>query len=285
MAGCLAALCDQVGSDTQVIVVSTIEPPSDLVERHPSVEWLDANADALIPHLWQIGIDAASRDVVAITTAHFVPAANWVAQIRDAHRRLASPAIGGAIDPPRGGRAGDWATYFLRYSPYLSWQEEQTVADVAGDNASYKRADLAAHRDVLEDGFWEQAFHRRVLAEGKTLAYSPAIRVTLRTSFGFARFCRQRLHHGRQFGRDRVQNCGAAERVARVVTAPLSPFVFLARIVGRVVRSGRDWAAFLYALPVLLCFLAAWSIGECWGYLSKQRRDILDAPGEERVAT
>lgn len=282
---CLESLEGQRHLAAEIIVVSTVRPAADQAGCPPWVRWLYAEPEALIPQLWQKGIDGAQGDVVAITTAHFVPAADWVSQIRDAHGRLDSPAIGGAIDPPRGGGAVDWATYFLRYSAYLSWHREETVTDLAGDNASYKRTALAAHRGTLHDGFWEADVHRLMLAEGKTLIFAPTIRVTQRTSFGFSSFCRQRLHHGRTFGRARVRGCRLAERVVRVGSSPLTPLVFLAKILVRVARDRRDWGAFLYSLPVLVCFLSAWTVGEWWGYVSTTRPDASAAPGEKRITT
>ena len=119
-------------SETQVIAALTIDPPAELVTRFDWVQWLEPAGDALIPNLWSKGMAVASGEIVAITIGHFVPASDWLEQIRQAHRRLDSAGIGGPIDPPRGGSAVDWATYFLRYSNYFKYEHEQTVTDIAG---------------------------------------------------------------------------------------------------------------------------------------------------------
>lgn len=268
---CLDALAPQQGEAAEVFVVSPACPTPELKERHPWVRWLAAPADRLIPHLWGQGMVQAVGDVMAITTAHFAPAADWLAALRQAHVRLDAPAIGGRIEPPRGGRLVDWATFFLRYSQYHGLDREQELGDLAGDNASYKRAALAAYPGELAEGFWELDLHRRLRAAGQRLMFVPAVRVTQRTSFGFRRFLAQRLHHGRQFGRSRFAGRSGLLRVATAAAAPLIPLVFLARITGRVARGRRDYGPFLAALPILVCFLIAWSLGEAWGYLSRFR--------------
>jgi len=266
---CLQAVCAQADDETEVIVASGIEPPGDLMARFPRARWRLLGKGLLVPQLWARGMAEARGRFVAITTAHFTPAADWVDTIRRAHARSGSAGIGGRIDPPRAGSAVDWATYFLRYSNYLAQDREETVTDIAGDNASYERTALEAHRDAIREGFWEPDFHRLLFAEGRTLTFVPAMRLTQRSSYPFAAFCRQRLHHGRQFGSARVSGKGWVTRLLRVASAPLIPGVFLAKIVSRVVRSRRDLGPFLVSSPILLAFLLSWVTGEVWGYLSR----------------
>lgn len=269
---CLESLATRRDEQTQVIVVSAAAWPTDLPNRFAWVHWLNAAPQLLIPHLWRLGMDKACGEVVAVTTSHFVPATDWVARMREAHDRLDSVGIGGPIDPPRGGGPVDWATYFLRYSNYFKYDREQRVSDIAGDNASYKRDALKTYGEVIRDGFWEPDFHRFVLAEGKTLTFVPEIRVTQRASFGFGSFCKQRLRHGRHFGQNRVHGCRPIVRAARIASSPLIPFVFLAKIAWRVIRSRRDVGPFVVSLPILFSFILCWSLGEVWGYLTRERR-------------
>ena len=237
--------------------------------------WLDADPALMIPQLWSLAMAEAHGSIVAITTAHFLPAPNWIAAMHELHARHDAVGIGGPIDPPRGGGATDWATYFLRYSNYFHLDREQEVRDIAGDNASYKRASLEAHRDAIADGFWEPDFHRLVLAEGKTLRFSPAIRMMQHASFGVRLFCAQRLHHGREFGASRVRGKGLPMRLLRAASGVLVPFVLLGKIVLRVLRSRRDFWPFLKSLPVLVTFILAWTLGEVAGYLSFRKTDGL----------
>jgi hypothetical protein len=266
LAECLEALAPQHGNGTEVIVVSSAECPPQLKDRHGHVAWVDAARDLSIPGLWGLGLQRSSRDVVALTTAHFTPAPDWVPAIRRSHARLDSPAIGGPIDPPRGGSLVDWATYFMRYSAYARCDREETRDDLAADNASYKRAAVLAHADLLRDGFWEQDFHRRFRRAGRTLTLVPEMRVRQRRSFGFRRFARQRFDHGRRFGRARMSGRGTGTRIAYLLGSAAVPALLLARISSRVVRNGRDLGRFAAGLPILTCFVVAWTVGEAMGY-------------------
>ena len=61
---------------------------------------------SLIPHLWRDGILAARGDLVATTTAHCIPDADWVEKLLSAD--LDNAARGGAIegDPEADARSG-----------------------------------------------------------------------------------------------------------------------------------------------------------------------------------
>ena len=285
LADCLDAVCSQADAETEVIVTCGIEPPSDLMACFERVRWILLDPGSMVPQLWAKGISVARGRFVAITTAHLTPAGDWLETIRHAHARIDSAGIGGRIDPPRGGTALDWATYFLRYSNYLTRDREETVTDIAGDNASYQQAALEAHWDAIRDGFWEPDFHRLLLAERRTLTFVPAMRLRQRFSYPFRSFCRQRLHHGRHFGATRVCGKRWATRLVRVASAPLIPCVFLAKIVWRVARSGRDIGPFVRSSPVLLAFLLFWVTGEVWGYLSQPRPLATGTDSPQRASS
>jgi hypothetical protein len=267
LADCLGSLRPQAGEGVQIFVVSPAAAPADFARHFPAVRWLTADPAALIPRLWSLGMAAATGEVVAITTAHFVPAADWIAQIRAAYQRLDSAGIAGPIDPPLGGSLGDWATYFLRYSTAFIYDREQSVHDLIGDNAAYRRSDLQRHGESIRAGFWEPEFHRLVLAEGRKLTFVPEMRITQKHSFGIARFCSQRLHHGRQYGGDRMRGKSALYRAAGIMLSPLIPLVLLAKIMGRLSHRPAYVPPFLASLPVLLFFLCSWALGELQGYL------------------
>lgn len=281
---CLEALAAQRDADTQVIVVSNIPLPADFCSRHPWIDRAEASPALLIPHLWAIGMARSVHPIVAITTAHFIPAANYLSMLRRAHARLDAVGIGGAIDPPPNGDSVTWATYFLRYSTYLGWDSVRAVEDFAGDNASYKRAVLALSPDLVDQGFWEQRAHRALVERGHRLCFLPEIRLTLSTSFGVRRFCAQRFRHGLQFGRERVADAGVLARLVRIVSAPLIPLILLARIAGRVMRTKRYRGRFLRAFPILGMFVIAWSAGETAGYLTRSGNSADASASSARLA-
>lgn len=265
---CLESLASGQDKSIEVLVVARESPASEILERFPWIHWVGGSPEMLVPHLWSAGINQSRGQIVALSTSRFVPASDWLEKIYEAHRRLASVGIGGAIDPCPKGNMQSWAIYFLRYSAYLNYTREQIVDDLAGENASYKRKSLSAHRASFANGFWEPEVHRLLRAEGDTLSFVPRIRVTEEVPLGVGCFCRQRFRHGRHFGRERVQKSSALVRFARILTSPLVPFVLLAKICGRVITSGRYFWQLVFCLPLLLVFTIAWAIGEFAGYCS-----------------
>ena len=266
LAECLDSLATQRDTATEILVVSGAPLPTEMRVRFPWMRWLESSPSMLVPHLWSIGLNSSRGKIVAITTARFVPARDWLKNICESHRRLASAGIGGIIDAPSGQSPKDWAIYFLRYSAYLNCTREQIVPEIAGDNASYKRDSLVVHREAIAEGFWEPDFHRLLRAEGKTLSFVPAIRVRQGAPFGVRCFCMQRFQHGRHFGRMRLRGSSVPIRIARVVTSPLIPVVLLAKIFRRVMASRMYFGRLLFSLPLLLVFVMAWTLGEIFGY-------------------
>lgn len=276
---CLEALLPQLDAGCELLVVTNLEPPARWRDD-ARLAWIRQPDERLIPELWSRGMEAAKGAHVAITTAHFEPAPDWVAAIRAAHARRGDAGISGPIEPPRGGSAKDWATYFLRYSSTFHLHGERALHDIPGDNASYEAAALRRHWGAIAHGFWEPNYHRLLVAEGRTLAWIPQMRVTQRASYPFGAFCRQRLLHGREFGSSRIRERGAALRLARIAASPLIPLVFLAKITARVVRSRRDFGPYALSLPVLAVFILVWALGETWGYISP----LPAAPGDRATA-
>jgi hypothetical protein len=265
---CLAALEHQVDKETEVIIVSTVDAPDGVAEKFPWAQWIKKAPACLIPALWGEGMSRATGKIVAITTAHFAMEPGWITTCKSAHNRLASPAIGGKINPPLAGSLVEWATYFLRYNRFLKFERESDVTDLPGENVSYKRSALETCRETLRDGFWEMDFHRQLLADGKQITFVKGMAVTQRASFGFLPFIRQRFRHGLRFGQDRLAGRGLLVRAVFAIGAPLIPVVFYGKIVLRVFKSGDNIGQFLLVTPVIFMFLLAWATGEALGYIT-----------------
>jgi hypothetical protein len=225
---------------------------------------------SLIPHLWRDGILAALGDRVATTTAHCIPAADWVDALLAADLGQTA-AVGGIIqnDPQAGAEAQ--AIFLLRYAAFAPPQVAREVHEVAADNALYRRPDLLRHRNLLVRGFWEPSFHDRFRAEGSKLALDPSLQVVHRNRYTARQFMRQRFAHGREFGLTRTSARPIFQRLFFVLVAPAVFPLLSYRIVRRVVgqpslrpRSATAW----FWLPL---FLLAWVAGEMSGYLAGLR--------------
>jgi hypothetical protein len=225
---------------------------------------------AVVPELWRDGIDAATGAIVALTISPMRPAPDWVARIRE---RLADDeVVAGAIEPGEGLRIVDWAEYFCRYARDMLPFERRENPEIPGDNCAYRRELLERTRDVYRDGFWEPEVNRALRSDGVRLWHDPGVVVFQGRSAGFGAFFRQRLEHGRAYGRQRGARFGVGRNAAGVVLAVLVPLVLVARTAGEVFSRRRYRSRLVVALPALLAFDAAWAAGEAVGHLDTLRR-------------
>ncbi len=270
---CLKLLMRQAeGRNVEIIVVdaSTDGSAQSVSEYSSQIKLLHANPEWLVPRLWSLGIEEATAPIVAITIGQCLPDRHWIDTIlRMAAEEERCAGFGGSIDGPRDGRWRDWAMYFSRYSAYMPPLATQLTEEIAGDNAAYRKSALEGCEEV-RTGFWENLIHHHLRTGGWTLMLSSDMRVQLGPCPSAWRFCRERYLHGRHFGSTRPGNSGPA-RWGRIVTAPaLVPFLVV-RIGSRIATHRRDWLRrCLLALPWLVVFMAAWSLGEAAGYLKPQ---------------
>lgn len=269
LADCLSSLKPQnLDGRAEIIVAddSTDRSIKIIEEQFPDVRVVSRSGPALIPELWARGAAAARGATIAFTTADFVPAPDWIAQIRR-HHALGYEAVGGAIENGAPSSAVQWAVYFCRYAAYMPPFSPRTTDQIAGDNASYQRAALERCADLTARGFWEYSVNERLRRDGRALLLTPALRVTHACAPRAWQFCRQRFAHGRVFGAQRAAAASTARRAVYLAVSPAIPFAVLAKTTRRVVANGRHVGAFLRALPLVVLFTLAWSGGEALGYL------------------
>jgi hypothetical protein len=226
-------------------------------------------AGALVPELWRDGIDAATGDAVALTISPMRPAPDWVATLR---RKLGSEqVVAGAIDPGEGLRIVDWAEYFCRYARDMRPFERRENPEIPGDNCAYRRELLVGVRALWQDGFWEPEVNLALRVQGVALWHDPEVVVFQGRSAGFGAFFRQRLRHGRAYGRQRGARFGAGRNVTGVLLAIVVPFVLVFRTSREVFSRGRLRGRFVLSLPALFAYDVAWAAGEALGHLDTLR--------------
>ena len=264
---CLEALSRQLDG-AEVIVCEPTSSSDAVRSRFPGARFLESNG-ALVPELWRDGADAASGVIICLTISPMRPAEDWVATAR----RLAgeAAAVGGAVEPGVRLRVRDWAEYFCRYARDMLPFEPHESVDLPGDNSVYSRAMLESVRDVYRDGFWEPDVNRALYDRGERLLHSPELVVYQGRSNGFLAFVRQRLVHGRAYGRQRGRRFSTGRNVVGVVLAVVVPVVLLARTTREVFSRGRLRARFALSLPALVAYDLAWAVGEAAGHLDSLR--------------
>ena len=264
---CLEALASQV-EGVEVIVCEPAASSAAVQARFPNVRFLERR-DALVPELWRDGIDASTGDVVCLTISPMRPREDWVARAR--HLAATAGGVGGALEPGEGLRLRDWAEYFCRYGRDMLPFEERQTPDLPGDNAAYTRAALAKVRAVYRDGFWEPDVNRALVEQGERLVHSPELVVHMGRSSGFRAFVRQRLVHGRAYGRQRGRRFSRGRNAAGVALAVVVPALLLVRTFRQVFSRRRLRMCLVLSVPALVAYDVAWAAGEAAGHLDSLR--------------
>jgi len=228
---------------------------------------LAGTSRSLIPHLWRDGIRAAKGMRVAITTAHCIPAPDWLDRLLmvDLDRVV---GVGGVFENAPKANARDWAIFILRYGAFAAPGRAGRVSEIAADNAVYRRDDLLRHGDLLDRGFWEPSFHARFRAEGLTLEIDPTLRVIHTNQYDGWRFLAQRFAHGREFAIARAEGLSLPRLLGLIALSPLLPAVFLGKILMTPNPELMARARRPKVLSWLLVFVGGWGVGEACGYVS-----------------
>jgi hypothetical protein len=279
----LTALLQQDGAPSMEILVPLDATVGDLLPLQrdfPTVRFLDLGAvetarpsdsasgqHELYDRRRSAALRAATGGVVAILEDRGIPRADWAATAMRLHREHDYAVIGGAIEPAPS-RLTDWALYVCDYSRYalpLPGAATDWVSDV---NVTYKRRALESTRTIWSDRFHEPAVHWDLLKRGEVLFLSPDLRVDHhRLSKPLGRLVTERFHWGRLFGYIRGRHSSTGKRLVQLAASPVVPFVVLLRHARVHFRRG-DGLRFVAALPVLLLFLFAWTLGEAIGTLT-----------------
>lgn len=280
---CLSALEHASGGIDAEIVAAVAGASDDttreIERRHPTVACLRHRAGTLVPELWAAGLRHASGEVVAFTIAPCRVSPTWARALIDAVGAGAT-GVGGPLDLSDDTGPIEWATFYLRYSAFVSEQfgDGPVAGEIAGDNAAYAATALRRHEDAFAAGFWEIEFHRLIRAEGGALVADSRATAFYRGGTPYLKLVAHRFAHGRQFGASRVAS-GTRSVWVSVLLAPAVPFVLALRAGRRLLPVPRHRTRFVLALPALIGLAAAWAAGEALGALAgADSRDVLQRP-------
>lgn len=233
----------------------TTKPPTSAAGQH---ELFDRRRAAALA--------AATGDLVAMLEDRGVPRPDWAAAFRDLHDRLPHEVIGGAIDWAGHG-IWSWSVYACDFSRYESVNQAGSRSFVSDVNLCYKRRAVDATRALWQERYHEPQVHDHLRREGATLWFAPeAIVKEARSGLRLAPLLAERFAWGRLYAAVRVAEAPITRRALRAVTTLLLPALLYLRIAR--IHGGRHPGRLLIATPALLLLLAAWSMGECAGYLT-----------------
>jgi hypothetical protein len=262
---CIAALVATcAGIDAEILLVEATDPDAAMrsANGHASVRVIVMSERSLVPALWGRGLREAKGRVVAFTIGQCVVAEGW-AEALLAGLHAGAAGVGGPLVLRRGSSATARATFYLRYSAWLSMPAGQ-AREIAGDNAAYDHDALREVHSEGDESFWEVEAHDRFRARGRTLEVRPDAVAWFTDATGLAEMAARRFAHGRHSGAFRVRN-GVRPRWQVVAGAPLVPIVLLARVGRRVARAPGHTFGFLSSLGAFLVLASAWAAGEAVG--------------------
>ncbi len=269
---CLNAVIEQTrGLDAEILVADASTDGTDAIiaEQFPHITLIKGNAKTdLIPQLWGLGMSKAVAPIVAITNAQCIPEAAWLTSIKRVFDTNDVCGVGGPILPPVKGSALDWAIYFSRFTAFMPPVQTGAIRELPGDNVAYTKNGLDAYWINRDRGFWETLFHHELRENQQSLYMSADVKVHLAHTEGAEDFWGVRMKHGRHYGSTRP-NTNALARIIRILSAPILVPYLVSRMGVRVLSKRKDFLVpYLIALPWLVVFTVAWSIGEIQGYLA-----------------
>jgi hypothetical protein len=261
---CLSALeaaCE--GIDAEILVADASSDDSARLARAslPAARVLSAPSGTLVPELWGAGLREARGRVVAFTIAQCVVERGWARALLEGISAGAA-GVGGRLAVRREASATARATFYLRYSAWLS-APDGPAHEIAGDNAAYDRESLLSVRES-SGPFWEVEAHARLRAAGRTLAIHRGATAWFNDDTALATMAARRFAHGRHSGSFRVRS-GIRARWQMVLGAPLVPLVLLLRVGRRVARAPGHMMGFVSSLGAFLVLATAWAAGEAIG--------------------
>ncbi len=260
--GCLDSLIGQTSAeDVEIILVdSSADRTAELVkEAYPGVRLIRLPRRTDPGTARNLGIDAATGEVLAFIDADCRAEPGWLAGLADA-QRAGHRIVGGAIDcdNPLRDRIG-WAGYLAEFREFIPQRPRRFVAHLPTANIAY-------HRTVFDefgrfDGrFYPQedlVFNQALQRQGQRILFDPTIRVRHRHRSTLAGF----LGHQHRIGRATasvLRDRGGAGACIAFLALPALPLVKFFRTLTVFIRYRRAAALRpLLAWPLL-------ALGLCW---------------------
>ncbi len=266
---CLAALRRTAGPTLEILV---IERCGEKIQRALAVSAPDAMLFSVpthttIPQMRAIGFQYARGAAIAVIEDHTIVPADWARRLLGA---LATGAdvVGGSVYNAATTTTVDWAAFLCEYSHLLAPRAGPDVEQLTGINVAYRRVVVERYAALLGAGRWENDFHDALRRDGVHLMCVPEIAVGHKMHYRMRDYVAQRYLYSRALTGGASARMPFAERAMGFVKSFVLPPVLFARIVRRVLMSGRHHRELVKSLPLLVMFVCVWAAGEAVGYVA-----------------
>src|SRR5208337_1582035 len=277
--GCLEALRQQIDPPSmEVLVTCDARLPGikELEQKFPEVGFIAVEKLRTVrsgpsrehhDELRGIGIRRARGPLVALIEDVGRPDPRWSAALVREHAQPYA-AIGGAMENGID-RPINWAVYFGDFGRYQNPVPRGPSVYVSDANVCYKREALEHVADAWAGAYNEARVNAGLAERGELLALSPDVIVYQhRLDLRMGAVLLERYVWGRSYAAVRVANVEMSRRAVLAMLCPLLPFVLLLRQLRNVLRTKRNRAAFVRALPLTAVLDMVWSYGELVGYVT-----------------
>ncbi len=293
--GCLTALERQVNPPAMEVLVTCdarLGGVERLEQRFPRVRFIrvanlrSARYGPSREHhdeLRGIGIRQARGELIAMLEDHGQPASDWCARMVAEDNR-SHAAMGGAMENGID-RALNWAVYFCDFGRYQNPVQRGPAPFVSDANVCYQRSALEKVAEAWKNSYNETRVHAALAARGETLWLSPDVVVYQhRLNLRLKPALQERYVWGRSYAATRSASAPVGRRLILAVLSPVLPFVLFQRLLRNVLRTRRNRAAFVRALPLTALLTLVWSFGEFVGYLTGRPAAFREVARSETYA-
>jgi hypothetical protein len=278
LAKCLESLSNQ-NCAAEIIIVRDSQRNADEIKnlraRFKQWLWLDAPAKSTVPRMRMLGIDKASKDVIALIEDDCAVSPTWASDLMAAHQSTDCPAIGGPVQPADFKHALSWAVFFCEYARFMP-PFQGAVAALPGNNMSYKSSALKelSSAGALADGFYEVFVNSALQKNGHQLQAAPAVAVCNGQDWNMTNLTNTPYNHGRAFAGARFAGQTSWARIPYLGVSLLLPALQTLRVCRQVATRKEHVPQLFPALPYITLFWISWSIGEFMGYLLGSGRSL-----------
>jgi glycosyltransferase involved in cell wall biosynthesis len=264
---CLASIKEQAkhcAAEVIVVACGTSEYAHRIGRMFPWVRVIHRAGRESVPALRRYGVEQATGEIVAIIEEHCLAAPDWLQQAIAAHASGEFGVVGGPVVDHGYKRLRDWVVYFCEYNNYLPPWRHGEWHELGSANIAYSRSVLLKYNSLLGAGYWEATLHPPLMADGVKLRAVPEMVVHHRGPFDYGYYLQQRYWFSRAFAGAR--KLPRSRKTVYFLTAPVVPFLLLARMAQRVWRHNCRVAKFMLSVPLLIPALFVYVAGEFVGY-------------------